>query len=199
MNRKQKALITFGVIALMLGPSAASYATETESIVNQTLTTPGISGGSFDGALIPVLGAVKETAIPIDTSRSEPVYIPMSNRELLLEAALTQVGILQDCTDLIQNSLAIIGLETRRDEGGFDYGVRSADRVGYEIDPSEALPGDIAFTGAMDGGHVWVVLDPATSTGVHGGYEKHIVGGEGRTVIAVDPLPLSAHTVYRLY
>lgn len=110
----------------------------------------------------------------------------------LLAAALSQEGIIQDCTDLVQNSLAAIGLTTRRDAGGFDYGVDDvAYTFGYEVHWSEALPGDIATVGPGNGGHVWIVLDPASNVGVHGGWGNLTVVGNGG-------VPLSEHRVYRL-
>lgn len=121
-----------------------------------------------------------------------PVEKAPSRAEKLLEAALAQVGVPQDCTDLVQNSLAAIGLTTRRDAGGFDYGVDDvAYTFGHEVHWSEALPGDIATVGPGNGGHVWIVLDPASNVGVHGGWGDMTVVGDGG-------VPLSEHRVYRL-
>lgn len=200
MSRKQKALAGIGALAFLLTPSAA-MATETESVHNQTLTTAGSLGISELSLEKPefMTDSLEDIAIPIDVSRSEPVYLQPTTGELIIEAAMSQLGVHQDCTDLVQNSLAMLGIVERRDAGGFDFGTGSAIRVGYEIPASEARPGDIASIGPMDGGHVWIVLDPATNLGIHGGYEKSIVGGDGRTVIGTDPIHLLEHTVVRLY
>lgn len=112
-------------------------------------------------------------------------------REAFLKAALSQVGVYQDCTDLVQNSLAMIGLTTRRDAGGFDYGVQDLAVFGTQIPASEALPGDIAITGPNNGGHIWVILNPATGEGVHGGWN-------GSTVVGSNGVPIGAHAVYRI-
>lgn len=131
---------------------------------------------------------VPETIAPLELA---PVPLP-PERERLLNAALTQLGAFQDCTDLVQNSLAMLGYTTRRDQGGFDYGVQQLSVFGTQIDPSEALPGDIAITGPDNGGHVWIILDPATGEGVHGGWN----GGD--TVVGNGGVPISAHAIYRI-
>lgn len=136
--------------------------------------------------------ATAELHIPVEAVTAVEVTPP---REKLLEAALSQLGTFQDCTDLVQNSLAVLGLTTRRDQGGYDFGVQELGRFGTPIPASEAQPGDIAIIGPDNGGHIWIVLDPATSTGVHGGVYE---GGRSSTVIINNGVPLGAHTVYRL-
>lgn len=46
-------------------------------------------------------------------------------------AALAQLGVSQDCTDLVQNSLAAMGKDTRRDQGGYDRGTGVGDWAGF--------------------------------------------------------------------
>lgn len=116
----------------------------------------------------------------------------MPMRIQLLNAALSQLGAFQDCTDLVQNSLAALGYTARRDQGGFDYGVQQLAQFGTPVHSSEALPGDIAITGPDNGGHVWIILDPATGEGVHGGWN----GGD--TVIGNGGVPISSHLIIRL-
>lgn len=137
--------------------------------------------------------AVYEDLIPPDVIMPleilpEPV---LSFGEIFLQVALSQEGIPQDCTDLIQNSLAELGVVARRDQGGMDYGVQQLSVFGTQIDPSEARPGDIAITGPDNGGHIWVILDPVTGDGVHGGWN-------GMTVVGNHGIAISSHAVYRL-
>ncbi len=135
-------------------------------------------------------GPANLPASPVAATGSVPVPPPVGVP--LVDAALSQLGINQDCTDLVQNSLAALGYTTRRDQGGFDFGVDDvAYTFGVQVPVSEAQPGDIATFGPGNGGHVWIILDPATNTGIHGGWN-------GTTAIGVSQTPLAAHTVYRV-
>lgn len=165
--------------ALVLGTPAAAYSApqqqssmRPQSLQNQSLTTAPSEP--------PVIHEPAPTAVEV-----------VQVGEMLLQAALAQVGVAQDCTDLVQNSLAALGLTTRRDAGGFDYGVQQLAQFGYQVPSDQAQPGDIAITGPDNGGHVWIVLDPATNTGVHGGWG-------GMTVVGDGGLALQAHAVYRV-
>lgn len=160
----------------------------------------------------PVTTAEAEIPVPMETPLAVEVPLPVVPQptpatqqptpaapmpqgfgsSALLNAALAQVGIAQDCTDLVQNSLAALGLTVRRDQGGFDFGVQQLGQFGYPIPASEALPGDIAIIGPDNGGHVWVIANPATGEGVHGGWN-------GTTHFGSNGVALSAHVVYRLF
>ncbi|MDO4241352.1 MAG: hypothetical protein Q4C71_02325 [Microbacteriaceae bacterium] len=82
----------------------------------------------------------------------------------LVAAARAQIGVYQDCTDLVQNSLAAVGLFKRRDQGGYDLGPMDFARFGTRINPADAQPGDIM----MRGGHVAIYA--GNGRGVHGGW-----------------------------
>jgi len=101
-----------------------------------------------------------------------------SGAEGLVNAALAQLGTAQDCTDLVQNSLAAIGLIQRRDQGGLDLGtgIWQYDGFGTRVDISSLNPGDILIYGnAGSGTHVAIYIGDGQA--VHGGYN-------GGTVIA---------------
>ncbi|MFC5339081.1 NlpC/P60 family protein [Leucobacter denitrificans] len=96
----------------------------------------------------------------------------------LVSAALAQVGVAQDCTDLAQNSLAAIGLTERRDQGGYDHGVSDFFRYGestaYVHGTTALAPGDLLmWPGAP---HVAVYI--GNGQAVHGGWTG------GTTVVA---------------
>lgn len=171
--RYTKLVIVALFVMVLLGAPSAGSATPRQP--NQVIVTSEHGDPNVPDVVAPVTEAE-----------------PLSGK--LLAAALSQVGVAQDCTDLVQNSLAAIGLTTRRDAGGFDYGVQNvASTFGYEIHWSEARPGDIATVGPNNGGHVWIVLDPSANTGVHGGW------GGMNTRVANSGVPLAQHVVYRLY
>ncbi|GAA2839652.1 cell wall-associated NlpC family hydrolase [Leucobacter komagatae] len=96
----------------------------------------------------------------------------------LVAAALAQVGVSQDCTDLAQNALAAIGLTERRDQGGYDHGVSDFFRYGASVDyvhgTTALAPGDLLmWPGAP---HVAVYIGGGQA--VHGGWTG------GTTVVA---------------
>lgn len=82
----------------------------------------------------------------------------------LIAAARAQLGISQDCTDLVQNSLAAMGLTKRRDQGGYDHGVWDFQRYGVQVSAADAQPGDIMISG----GHVTIYTGGGSA--VHGGW-----------------------------
>lgn len=174
MRFPKLAIIPFIVLGV-LGGGGSSYASPVpQKLPNQVLTT-----GNY-------MSNMPDWDSPIE-------IVEQTNSERLLQAALDQLGVFQDCTDLVQNSLAALGYTTRRDQGGFDFGVQDvASTFAVQIPAHEARPGDIATTGPNNGGHVWIILDPATNEGVHGG-----INGSN-TMIANNGVPISAHAVYRL-
>ncbi|MBT1035739.1 hypothetical protein KJY78_05195 [Canibacter sp. lx-45] len=83
----------------------------------------------------------------------------------LLAAARAQLGVRQDCTDMVQNALAAIGYTTRRDQGGYDHGIMAFLRYGVVVPHADAQPGDIMIA---PGFHVAIYA--GNNTAVHGGY-----------------------------
>lgn len=175
--RKSVIVPLFVICGAVIGPSAAGADSRPILPESQSFLTANHSEIQIPET-IPQLEFAPEPPTPI--------------RIHLLNAALNQLGAFQDCTDLVQNSLASLGLTIRRDQGGFDYGVQQLSVFGTQIGPSEALPGDIAITGPDNGGHVWIILDPSTNEGVHGGWN----GGD--TVIGNGGVPITAHAIYRV-
>lgn len=81
--------------------------------------------------------------------------------------ALAQLGAAQDCTDLVQNSLAAAGLVQRRDQGGPDMGtgIEQYDRFGSRVSINALAPGDILIYGYS---HVAIYIGDGKA--VHGGF-----------------------------
>lgn len=135
------------------------------------------------------VAAEEAAAAQASQSQSEPpVYrdVPAGAGSAgLVQAALAQVGVHQDCTDLVQNSLAAVGLTERRDRGGFDLGtgIWQYDHFGTRVDINSLAPGDILVYGnAGSGAHVAIYIGDGQA--VHGGYS-------GNTVVA------SVHSSYQ--
>lgn len=107
---------------------------------------------------------------------SYPQVTPGAGADGLVAAALAQVGTWQDCTDLVQNSLAAIGLATRTDQGGFDLGtgIWDYDQFGTRVGIDNLMPGDILIYGnAGTGAHVAVYI--GNGQAVHGGFSAGTV------------------------
>lgn len=87
----------------------------------------------------------------------------------IVSAALAQLGVAQDCTDLVQNALAAVGITTRRDAGGYDHGVGDFARYGqtttYVHGETELAPGDVLV---WNGAHAAVYVGGGQA--VHGGW-----------------------------
>lgn len=94
----------------------------------------------------------------------------------IVAAAKAQVGVSQDCTDLVQNTLAAVGLTARRDQGGYDLGtgIWQYDHFGPRIALSDIQPGDILIYGnAGTGAHVAIYI--GNGQAVHGGFNGNTV------------------------
>lgn len=88
-----------------------------------------------------------------------PVVQPaVSQATLLLEAARSQIGIVQDCTAMVENSLRSLGHQVG------DLGPMQFSSYGTPVDPGSAQPGDIM----MRGGHVAIYAGDGFA--VHGGF-----------------------------
>lgn len=104
----------------------------------------------------------------------------------IVDAALAQLGVLQDCTDLVQNSLAELGLVLRRDRGGYDHGTISLQQFGVPVTDGQWAPGDIL--GWPGSPHVAIYIGEGLA--VHGG-----MGGSTVIASATDYFGVPAYVV----
>jgi nucleoid-associated protein YgaU len=106
----------------------------------------------------------------------------------IVAAAVAQVGIFQDCTDLVQNSLAAGGINATRAAGGWDFGTAVSEytRFGGRIVTDGYLPGDVLV---WENQHVAIYAGKGKI--VHGGW------GGNQTVINDVFSPNASPTVVR--
>lgn len=184
------AVLSVGLVGTFALPA---YATSPEAeggpsgAPAQTLTAPDIDAEFDDLSVLEAVSDIDEEPAPEPEPESEPEVgaaaqdeAPQTTSDVpagegaegLAAAALAQLGVGQDCTDLVQNSLAAIGMTTRRDEGGFDHGVGSFYQYGTTVTSGDYAVGDIL----VYGGHVAIYIGNGQAVG--GGW-----GSPGTTAI----------------
>lgn len=188
------AAIAAGLVGVFAFPAVAEVgegsigtAEEAEAAFAQALSTSELPAIEVPAEL----PTAEEEALPVVLAAAQANGDDAGSRDLppagvgaagIAAAALAQLGVAQDCTDLAQNSLAAVGLTTRRDQGGYDHGVGSFAGYGtvYGFNADNLAPGDIlVWPGAP---HVAIYVGGGSV--VHGGWEKYRFGGEGGTVLA---------------
>ena len=144
-----------------------------------------IPAGEVSAQLIRVAAPA---GVPVQRTIARLKDIPAGHgAQGLVAAALAQVGINQDCTDLVQNSLAAIGMTVSRLKGGPDLGVHSFPAFGREVTNGAYAPGDILVWGNQ---HAAIYI--GNGKAVHGGY------GGNHTVIASYASPNDHPRVFRV-
>lgn len=176
------AVFAASLVATSALPSYAATAIE-DPIVYAMRTQPQTLTASAEGdfaqpdiqidatakPVAPVARAAQ--SVSIDLGADLPIgHAPASSQgNALVQAALGQLGVFQDCTDAVQNALATLGLIARRDSGGPDLGVFSFASFGTRVSAADIQPGDIM----MSAGHVAIYTgDGVTHTAVHGGWRN---------------------------
>lgn len=145
----------------VINPTAESNIAQTQESEFQTLSTSSAS------TLVTVERSnfTIQTAAPssIELAGREAVSLPAYSGGSLLDAARAQIGVWQDCTALVENSLRMLGYSVG------DLGPMGFSAYGVQVSPDSAQPGDIM----MRGGHVAIYA--GNGVAVHGGYNGSTV------------------------
>lgn len=175
--------VSVGMVGVFAFPAYAVpevQGTPDGAVVSQSFVTEdadaAIPTGSVSAELIPVVEEPAQAPATAGAAVSANWLgdIPAgAGAQGLVSAALAQVGVNQDCTDLVQNSLAAIGLTTSRLKGGPDLGVHSFAAFGKHVTNGNYAPGDILMWGNY---HTAIYI--GNGQAVHGGF------GGNRTVVA---------------
>ncbi len=182
-------LVSAAMVGVFALPAYAATPSEGAVVNARAAYAQSLSTSSLAEVSVPAqIPSAEEQPLPVvvpaageatAASLKHRVDIPAGvGAEGLVAAALAQVGQSepQDCTDLVQNSLAAIGMVTRRDQGGPDLGVSSFRNFGTLVTSGEYAPGDIlGWPGAP---HVAIYI--GNGMAVHGGWN----GDADTTVIS---------------
>ena len=117
---------------------------------------------AVQAAPVPVVPAPQPVPAPV-------VPTPSRAANVVVQAALNQVGVNQDCTMLVTNSLAAVGINFH----GWPWQYQPA--LGYYIPASQALPGDLIYynNGGSPGPQgIWdhIAVYIGNGQAVHGGF-----------------------------
>ncbi|NLT25748.1 MAG: C40 family peptidase [Microbacteriaceae bacterium] len=153
---------------------APEVAVEEQATVVETVDAESLFGIAGQAPVVET-PAVEETSTGTgEVAAAEPAAAPSAPSAAgplasgIVAAAYAQIGTTQDCTDMVQNALAAMGLTTRRDQGGYDYGISTFEQHGYRVSPDEVQPGDILIA---YGYHVAIYTgDGVNHMAVHGGW-----------------------------
>ncbi len=105
------------------------------------------------------------TKAPVQTIKPNPVPVMASGTAAIInQAARAQVGVFQDCTMLVTNSLAAAGI-------AFHGWPHEYFTLGTQVPAAQAVPGDLIYyaNGGMGVAHIAVYIGDGMA--VHGGWE----------------------------
>ncbi len=172
------AVVSAALVGVFAMPAyAAPVSTEVDADLTpaQLLTTISSTSISVPAQLpsaeeqpVVVPAVVVQEAEAEGRSASHRLDIPAgSGAQGIVNAAYAQLGVSQDCTDLVQNSLSAIGVVSARLNGGPDLGtsVGSWSQFGYLVTDGAYAPGDILI---WPGYHVAIYV--GNGMAVHGGW-----------------------------
>lgn len=191
IKRSMRVLGAGVVSAALVGVFALpAYASTSGSV--GTIGTVQDAEAAYAQAL--TTSTLPEIAVPAElpTAEEEPVVVvPAAAAEAgapawgalpagsgvagIVNAALAQIGMDKDCTDVAQDSLAAVGLTTSRYDGGYDMGVGDFASFGtvYAFSPEGLAPGDILVW--PNAPHVAIYVGGGQA--VHGGWHPTALAG----------------------
>jgi cell wall-associated NlpC family hydrolase len=101
-------------------------------------------------------------AIKVAAAAKAPVAAS-SKGQAILSAAYAQLGVMQDCTMLVTNSLAAVGINFHDWPAGYLS-------LGQTVSAAEAQPGDLIYYADGGAGVAHVAVYAGNGQAVHGGY-----------------------------
>ncbi|NUP58403.1 MAG: hypothetical protein HOQ06_02860 [Pseudarthrobacter sp.] len=112
----------------------------------------------------PAPAAPKVTATTASTATAPAAHASASGKgAAILSAAYAQLGVMQDCTMLVTNSLAAVGIHFHDWPAGYLS-------LGRTVSAAEAQPGDLIYYADGGAGMAHIAVYAGNGMAVHGGY-----------------------------
>lgn len=174
-------LISAALVGVFALPAYASTggsigtAAEAETAFAQALTTSSLPEIAVPAQLPTAEEQPLPVVVEVEAEAAGPNYSSLpagAGAPGIVNGALAQLGWGQDCTDLVQNSLAAIGLVESNNHGnGPDLGVGSFASFGavYSFDAGALAPGDLLIWPGAPHAAVYVGGGQAVHGGWNGG------------------------------
>lgn len=154
-----------------------------ETIPEAAPAAPVAPAPAAPAAVQPAAAPLAAQAPATAPNTSQPVYqAPVgSGNKAIADAALAQLGVMQDCTMLVTNALSAVGINYH----GWPAGYKS---LGTIVSASQAQAGDLIYYDNAGAGMPHIAVYIGNGQAVHGGFNG------GNTAIA--PAELGSGGVY---
>ena len=127
---------------------------------------PVVEVQEAEPAPAPAAAAPKVTATAaVSTAPAAPVSAS-GKGAAILSAAYAQLGVMQDCTMLVTNSLAAVGINFHDWPAGYLS-------LGQTVSAAEAQPGDLIYYADGGAGVAHIAVYAGNGQAVHGGYNRN--------------------------
>jgi cell wall-associated NlpC family hydrolase len=111
----------------------------------------------------PAPAAQPAAAITVAAAAPKAPVAASSKGQAILSAAYAQLGVMQDCTMLVTNSLAAVGINFHDWPAGYLS-------LGQTVSAAEAQPGDLIYYADGGAGVAHIAVYAGNGQAVHGGY-----------------------------
>lgn len=128
---------------------------------NEVVAAPAAAPAAAAAAVAPAAEVTVNTPAP---QQSAPPATQSGIGGVIASAALSQLGVIQDCTALASNSLAAAGINFH----GWPAGYLS---LGRTVSAAEAQPGDLLYYADGGAGVAHIAVYIGNGQAVHGGWE----------------------------
>ena len=142
--------------------AASTIAISYEKPAVTTTPAPVVEAPKPVEAPAPAAQAVATVKVAAAVAPKAPVAAS-SKGQAILSAAYAQLGVMQDCTMLVTNSLAAVGINFHDWPAGYLS-------LGQTVSAAEAQPGDLIYYADGGAGVAHVAVYAGNGQAVHGGY-----------------------------
>ncbi|WP_461174043.1 C40 family peptidase [Arthrobacter sp. Z1-9] len=149
--------ISFEKPAVTTTPAPVVEAPEPEVEVQEAAPAPAPAPAAKTAAVAKVTATAPAAAAPAAPASAS------GKGAAILSAAYAQLGVMQDCTMLVTNSLAAVGINFHDWPAGYLS-------LGRTVSAAEAQPGDLLYYADGGSGMAHIAVYAGNGQAVHGGY-----------------------------